>query len=271
MSDGAGGSTLFGRSRPPSTVPFLWPSTSAAPYAQWGRRCVGALVDCCVMFVMAIMQLSVLSTGATQAVLELSWIALWMAYVICSLGLFSCTLGMRVAGIRLASLRRRGRIAWRQVVVRTIGSSLWLAWPCTVKSVELASGDYSPDRHLRRLAELALVSLVSYLWPLWDPRRQTLHDKLAGTVVIRRRQDPTLRMPSTMPHRALVEPEPYWGRLRRISGLSLACWCTLVVVGTSFRLGALLVLGGLGVVTASVCLVASGPERPRRMRRPPWR
>jgi uncharacterized RDD family membrane protein YckC len=24
------------------------------------------------------------------------------------------------------------------------------------------------------------------LWPLWDPRNQTIHDKAAGTVVLRR-------------------------------------------------------------------------------------
>ena len=29
-------------------------------------------------------------------------------------------------------------------------------------------------------------SLLDLLWPLWDPRNQTLHDKAAGTVVLRR-------------------------------------------------------------------------------------
>jgi uncharacterized RDD family membrane protein YckC len=32
----------------------------------------------------------------------------------------------------------------------------------------------------------SLVILVDLLWPLWDPRNQTVHDKLAGTVVLRR-------------------------------------------------------------------------------------
>ena len=31
-----------------------------------------------------------------------------------------------------------------------------------------------------------LVSLISYLWPIWDPKKQTWHDKAAGTVVVRR-------------------------------------------------------------------------------------
>lgn len=31
----------------------------------------------------------------------------------------------------------------------------------------------------------SLFALANYLWPLWDPRRQALHDKLAATNVVR--------------------------------------------------------------------------------------
>jgi uncharacterized RDD family membrane protein YckC len=31
---------------------------------------------------------------------------------------------------------------------------------------------------------LPALALVDDLWPLWDPLRQTLHDKLAGTLVL---------------------------------------------------------------------------------------
>jgi uncharacterized RDD family membrane protein YckC len=30
-----------------------------------------------------------------------------------------------------------------------------------------------------------LFTLLDGLWPLWDPRRQALHDKIAGSVVVR--------------------------------------------------------------------------------------
>jgi uncharacterized RDD family membrane protein YckC len=33
----------------------------------------------------------------------------------------------------------------------------------------------------------ALFVLLDGLWPLWDGRRQALHDKAAGTNVVRRR------------------------------------------------------------------------------------
>jgi len=32
---------------------------------------------------------------------------------------------------------------------------------------------------------LLVPTLLNYLWPLWDPRGQALHDKLCGTRVVR--------------------------------------------------------------------------------------
>jgi uncharacterized RDD family membrane protein YckC len=36
----------------------------------------------------------------------------------------------------------------------------------------------------------SLLSIADVLWPLWDPRRQALHDKIAGTQVVRGPQPP---------------------------------------------------------------------------------
>ena len=53
---------------------------------------------------------------------------------------------------------------------------------------------FRPIGHGRALARLlaeiasALPLYIGYLWPLWDPQRQALHDKLAGTVVVERAQ-----------------------------------------------------------------------------------
>jgi len=35
---------------------------------------------------------------------------------------------------------------------------------------------------LKPLGSVAL--LLNVLWPLWDPQKQTLHDKAAGTIVV---------------------------------------------------------------------------------------
>ena len=34
---------------------------------------------------------------------------------------------------------------------------------------------------------VGLASLVNYLWPLWGRKNQAPHDKVAGTIVVRRR------------------------------------------------------------------------------------
>lgn len=36
------------------------------------------------------------------------------------------------------------------------------------------------------LAPIAIVAVLAFLWMLWDPRKQTLYDKMVGTVVVRR-------------------------------------------------------------------------------------
>lgn len=56
-------------------------------------------------------------------------------------------------------------------------------------------GPIGPGRALGRWAAQVLFGLgvfllfipllLDYLWPLWDPRNQTLHDKIASTVVVR--------------------------------------------------------------------------------------
>lgn len=38
---------------------------------------------------------------------------------------------------------------------------------------------------LNLVAQIGIVSLLDYLWMLWDNQKQTLHDKVAGTIVVR--------------------------------------------------------------------------------------
>jgi uncharacterized RDD family membrane protein YckC len=44
---------------------------------------------------------------------------------------------------------------------------------------------------VRQLAHYidSLACYLGWLWPLWDPQRQTLADKIMGTVVVVQRQD----------------------------------------------------------------------------------
>jgi uncharacterized RDD family membrane protein YckC len=38
---------------------------------------------------------------------------------------------------------------------------------------------------LRAVRSIWLLWLIDYLFPLWDPRKQTLHDKAVKSIVIR--------------------------------------------------------------------------------------
>jgi uncharacterized RDD family membrane protein YckC len=65
------------------------------------------------------------------------------------------TVGMRVLGIRAIDAATGGRVDYGKAFIRYL--------------VSLVSG---------------LACLLGYFWMLWDPERQTWHDKVAGTFVV---------------------------------------------------------------------------------------
>ncbi len=74
------------------------------------------------------------------------------------------TLGKMALGTRVRPLAQEGLPTWGQSVLRWVGSRL-------IAAIPQVGGFYS---------------LLDSLWLLWDPRRQTLHDKIAKTVVARK-------------------------------------------------------------------------------------
>ncbi|MGI8795721.1 MAG: RDD family protein [Acidimicrobiia bacterium] len=65
------------------------------------------------------------------------------------------TIGMKICNIRAIDAETGGRVDYGKAVVRYL--------------VGLASG---------------LACLIGYFWMLWDPEKQTWHDKVAGTYVV---------------------------------------------------------------------------------------
>ena len=59
---------------------------------------------------------------------------------------------------------------------RLVGVDRYSNSPASVKSLPVVGGVYF------------LVFLVDYLWPLWDDKRQALHDKVAQTQVVMGKQ-----------------------------------------------------------------------------------
>jgi len=80
----------------------------------------------------------------------------WLYYALLESGNMQATLGKRAMGIRVADLEGN-RISFGRATGRYFGRILSAAILC-----------------------------IGYLMMLWDSKRQTLHDKLAGTIVIGR-------------------------------------------------------------------------------------
>lgn len=85
---------------------------------------------------------------------------------------------------------------WHLALVRSDGSTVdtrtavvryLCAWIGPVTSL----GAYAALQPLGLGAHAAWPLLIGYVWPLFDPDRQFLHDRLAGTRIVMERADPS--------------------------------------------------------------------------------
>ena len=110
--------------------------------------------------------------AAPLAVLAVITLVVGLVYHVAQLRRLGSTLGMRAAGIEVRTWEpRSGPLPWRVVLLR------WAAfYGVGVLAVVPLAGAFAN-----------FYIIVAGLWPLWDERRQGLHDKAAGTVVVRSR------------------------------------------------------------------------------------
>jgi uncharacterized RDD family membrane protein YckC len=80
------------------------------------------------------------------------------------------TLGNRVAASRVRDAETGKPIVWMQAFKRWIFVAVYAA--------------FALGPHPIGQVACYLIFLVDILFPLWDPRNQTLHDKFAGTIVV---------------------------------------------------------------------------------------
>ncbi|MEO9181024.1 MAG: RDD family protein [Acidimicrobiales bacterium] len=91
---------------------------------------------------------------------------IWAIYVIVAIaGPRGATFGMRALKIRIVTATDRAPVSMSRSVLRYV--------------VYFGIGLLEYVAHI-----LFLVSFLDWLWPLWDSRNQTLHDKAAGTVAL---------------------------------------------------------------------------------------
>jgi uncharacterized RDD family membrane protein YckC len=87
-----------------------------------------------------------------------------IAYELILLKICAATLGKLACGLRIRAWDVRGPLAWGTIGKRVLAFQV-------ATSVPQVGGIYY---------------LLDVLWPLWDGRKQALHDKVAGTAVVKR-------------------------------------------------------------------------------------
>ena len=149
---------------PPATPPGGEPVDGfGRPLAGWGQRFGAYLID--EVFIRIIAFLAVFALGLRHNVGgRVVWLAMAAAYYAVLNGSeMGQTFGKRAFGIQVRDATGDG-------------------------------GSIGPGRAGLRFVTVGLFRLVPFfglftlldgLWPLWDPRRQALHDKIAGSVVVR--------------------------------------------------------------------------------------
>ncbi|MGO9582007.1 MAG: RDD family protein [Acidimicrobiales bacterium] len=135
------------------------PTGVDVPLAGWGVRAVGAVADAVVVGVATYLVDLAVGIHGRVAYGYLD-VLVSFAYSFALVGFWGHTLGM--AFMRLSAvdaIEGRTPIGPLRAAVRSFVAGL--------------------------LTLIPLAPFLDLCWPLWDPRNQTLHDKAAGTLVLR--------------------------------------------------------------------------------------
>lgn len=138
-------------------------------YSGWWRRAAAFLIDAILIWVV-VLALFGLAFGVAVASADAGAILLIVAIV------------AAIAGPIWYTIWATGREPGQTVGKKALGIRVRHA------EQDRAIG-YGPStgRYLITIAFgfFVIPALVDYLWPLWDARKQTLHDKVANSIVVR--------------------------------------------------------------------------------------
>jgi uncharacterized RDD family membrane protein YckC len=144
-------------------------------YASFGKRLVASILDGVILYfanmlIMAFMGISMLNPGNFNdpEVLEAFWskmfgiygvtiVSNWLYYALLESSEKQGTIGKMAMGIKVVSATDSGRISFGQATGRHFGKFI-----------------------------STMILCIGYLMMLWSNKSQTLHDSMAGTLVIRR-------------------------------------------------------------------------------------
>lgn len=154
--------------QPPQGYGYGGPVATVA-YASWGKRVLGTIVDWAITIPSNIIS-QIGSNMSRQAALtnDVSGVGVMLSLIggVISLAIFVWN-----------QCFKQGRTGY------TVGKGV-----IGIKLISEATGQpIGPGMSfVRQLAHIldALPCMLGFLWPLWDPKRQTFADKILGTIVI---------------------------------------------------------------------------------------
>jgi uncharacterized RDD family membrane protein YckC len=120
-------------------------------YGTFGDRFLAALIDGLILIVPALIFRYLIYIPGLSLVID------WLYYALQESGTNQATIGKKAMGLKVTNLGGE-KITFGQATGRHFGKFL-----------------------------SALILLIGYLMMLWDDKKQTLHDKLARTLVLKNR------------------------------------------------------------------------------------
>jgi uncharacterized RDD family membrane protein YckC len=132
------------------------------PLAAWGQRLGAFVIDMIFVFVVTYCAAVLFSLRHRFAGAVLSLVMAAAYYAVLNGSEMGQTFGKRALGIQVRDAASGGPIGVERAALRYVVVGLFQIIPFFV-----------------------LFTLLDGLWPLWDRARQALHDKIAGSVVVR--------------------------------------------------------------------------------------
>jgi uncharacterized RDD family membrane protein YckC len=133
------------------------------PLASWGQRLVAIVIDELFIYIVTFCAVYALGLRRSFAGAMVSLVMAAVYYAVLNGSEVGQTFGKRAMGIQVRDVGGAGgTIGMRRAGLRFVTVGLF-----------------------RIIPFFGLFTLLDGLWPLWDRQRQALHDKIAGSVVVR--------------------------------------------------------------------------------------
>jgi uncharacterized RDD family membrane protein YckC len=179
-----GGPGRYPGAYPPPPPPLAGSDQYEPGYASWGIRAGGYVIDFVIFAAITVVLILLMrhshaleihvmmkrGTDRRRSISLLPFLISGLLYIV--YGAILCgsrrgqTVGMMAVGVRAVRAGTFERLGYARAGVRAVAEGV-------LRSFELLN------------PFLILIWFLDFLFPIWDPRRQTLHDKVGGSVVLR--------------------------------------------------------------------------------------